>query len=82
MKKVESVLNGFLGWGKARSLNTFPQILFGLLSLILPKIFIIQRGGGRRKRLPSPCGNALQAFSSLKFDITLFKVRRKTYEIN
>ena len=46
MKKVESVLNGFLGWGKARSLNTFPQILFGLRSLILPKIFIIQRGEG------------------------------------
>ena len=46
MKKVESVLNGSLGWGKARALNTFPQILFGLLSLILPKIFIIQRGEG------------------------------------
>ena len=46
MKKVESVFNGFLGWGKPRSLNTFPQTLFGLLSLILPKIFIIQRGEG------------------------------------
>jgi hypothetical protein len=46
MEKVECVFNGSLGWGKARSLNTFPQILFGLLSLILPKIFIIQRGEG------------------------------------
>ena len=46
MKKVESVFNGFLGWGKTRYLNTFPQILFGLLSIILPKIFIIQRGEG------------------------------------
>ena len=46
MKKVESVLNGFLGCGKARSLNAFPQILFGLLFLILPKIFIIRRGEG------------------------------------
>jgi hypothetical protein len=46
MKKVESVLNGFLGCAKARSLNAFPQILFGLLFLILPKIFIIQGGEG------------------------------------
>jgi hypothetical protein len=34
MKKVEIVLNGSLGWGKARTLNAFPQILFCLLSLI------------------------------------------------
>jgi hypothetical protein len=46
MKKVESVLNGSLGWGKTRSLATLPQILFGLLSLILPKIFTIKKGGG------------------------------------
>jgi hypothetical protein len=46
MKKVESVLDGSLGWGKARTHATFPQILFCLLSLILPKIFIIQRGEG------------------------------------
>jgi hypothetical protein len=46
MKKVESVLDGSLGWGKTRALATFPQILFCLLSLILPKIFIIQRGEG------------------------------------
>ena len=46
MKKVESVLNCSLGWGKARYFNTFPQVIFGLLSLILPKIFIIQRGEG------------------------------------
>jgi hypothetical protein len=42
MKKVESVLNGFLRWGKTRTLATFPQILFCLHSLILPKIFTIQ----------------------------------------
>jgi hypothetical protein len=46
MKKVESILNGFLGWGKTRSSAIFPQILFGLLSLILPKIFTIQGGEG------------------------------------
>jgi hypothetical protein len=46
MKKVESVLDGSLGWGKTRSLATSPQILFCLLSLILPKIVIIQRGEG------------------------------------
>jgi hypothetical protein len=46
MKKVESILDGSLGWGKTRTLATFPQILFCLLSLILPKIVIIQRGEG------------------------------------
>jgi len=46
MKKVESVLDGSLGWGKARTITTFPQILFCLLSLILPKIFTIQGGEG------------------------------------
>jgi hypothetical protein len=46
MKKVESVLNGFLGCVKARTLNAFQQILFGLLFLILPKILIIRRGEG------------------------------------
>ena len=46
MKKVESVLNGSLGWGKTRTLATFPHILFCLLSLILPKIFTIQGGEG------------------------------------
>jgi hypothetical protein len=46
MKKVESVLNGSLGWGKTRTLATFPQILFCLLSLILPKIFTIKGGEG------------------------------------
>jgi hypothetical protein len=46
MKKVEIVLNGSLGWGKTRTLATFPQILFCLHSLILPKIFTIQGGEG------------------------------------
>jgi hypothetical protein len=46
MKKVESVLDGSLGWGKTRTLTTFPQILFCLHSLILPKIFTIQGGEG------------------------------------
>jgi hypothetical protein len=46
MKKVESVLNGSLGSGKTRSLATFPHIRFGLLSLILPKIFTIKGGEG------------------------------------
>ena len=45
MKKVERVLNGFLGWGKAISLNKLPQNLFCLISLILPKIFT-DKGGG------------------------------------
>ncbi len=61
MKKLESVLNGFLGWGKTRTLAIFPQILFCLLSLILPKTFTIKWGGGRRKRLPSTCRGAFQA---------------------
>ena len=46
MKKVESVLNSPMGCGKTRSLATFPQILFGLLSLILLKIFIMKEGEG------------------------------------
>jgi hypothetical protein len=46
MKKVEIVLNGSLGWGKTRTLATFPQILFCLHSLILPKIFTIHGGEG------------------------------------
>jgi hypothetical protein len=46
MKKVESVLDDSLGWGKARTLATSPQILFFLLSLILHKIFTIQGGDG------------------------------------
>ncbi len=46
MKKVESVLKGFLGCGRNRPLATFPQIRFGLLSLILPKIFTIKREEG------------------------------------
>ncbi len=50
MKKIENVLNGFLGWGKSRTLATFPQILFCLLSLILPKIFTIK--GGREAQAP------------------------------
>jgi hypothetical protein len=44
MEKVESVLDGSQGLGKTRILATFPETLFRLLSLILPKIFIIQRG--------------------------------------
>ena len=46
MKKVESVLNDSLGWGKVRPVDAFPQIIFCLLYLILPKIFIIQREEG------------------------------------
>jgi len=46
MKKVESVLNGFLGWEKTRTLVTFPQIRFAMLSLILHKIFTIKGGEG------------------------------------
>ncbi len=42
MNKVESVLNDSLGWGKTRSLATFPQIRFGLLFLILHKIFTMK----------------------------------------
>jgi hypothetical protein len=41
MNKVESVLNGFLGWGKTRTLATFPQILLDMFSLIQPKRFTI-----------------------------------------
>ncbi len=44
MKKVESVLNGSLGWGKTRIPGTFPQILFGILYLILPEIFTMKWG--------------------------------------
>jgi hypothetical protein len=42
MKKVESVLDGSLGWRKTRPLATFPQILFGPLSLILAKKFTMK----------------------------------------
>jgi len=43
MKKVESVLNGFLGCGKTRPLAIFPQIFLDLFSLIQPKRFTITR---------------------------------------
>jgi hypothetical protein len=46
MKNVESVINGFLGWGKTRLVAIFPQTLFGLLSLIIPKIFTMKGGEG------------------------------------
>ncbi len=46
MKKVKSVLNGFLGCEKTRSITTFQQIRFAVLSLILPKIFTIEGGEG------------------------------------
>jgi hypothetical protein len=54
MKKVESVLNGFLGWGKTRFLATFQQIHFCLLSLILPKIFTMKgmEGGANASHFP------------------------------
>jgi hypothetical protein len=52
MNKVESVLNGFLGLGKTRALATFPQIFFGLLSLILPKTFTIKGMGGESASHP------------------------------
>lgn len=55
MKKLERVVNGFLGCGITRPIATFPQTLLGLFSFILPKIFTMKvEGGGRRKRLPSP----------------------------
>jgi hypothetical protein len=76
MKKVESVLDGFLGWGKTRTLTLFPHILFGLLFLVLPKDIYHTRGGGRRKRLPSSCRSAFQASFSLLFDITRILIRR------
>jgi len=44
MKKVESVLDGSPGWGKTRTLATFPQILFCLLSLMPPNKFTMKEG--------------------------------------
>jgi hypothetical protein len=41
MQKVESILNGFPGWRKARYVTTFSQNLFSLLSLFQSKIFSI-----------------------------------------
>ncbi|MGD2086301.1 MAG: hypothetical protein PVH61_08970 [Candidatus Aminicenantes bacterium] len=57
MKRLERVLNGFLGCGKTRYLVTYPHIFFGLLSLILPKEppgathakSILQTGSRRKK---------------------------------
>lgn len=46
MKKVESVLNGLQGFAKTKPLATFPQIFFGLPSLILPKKFTMKGGEG------------------------------------
>jgi len=46
MKKLESVVNGFLGCGKTRPIATFPQNILGLLSFILPKIFTMKGEGG------------------------------------
>jgi hypothetical protein len=41
MNKVESVLNGLLGWGKTRTIATFPQIFLDLFSLMRSKRFPI-----------------------------------------
>jgi hypothetical protein len=77
MKKVESVLDGSLGWGKARTLARFPQILFCLLSLILPKIFIIQSGEGGA----SPSHPHVEALSKrlvhLNLTLPIDEIRRK-----
>jgi hypothetical protein len=45
MKKLESVLRGLPGRGITSPFTAFPQFLFGLRSLILPKKFTM-RGGG------------------------------------
>jgi hypothetical protein len=45
MKKAESVLNGYMGWGKPRYVAAFPQIFFGLRSLILSKKFTMKGEG-------------------------------------
>ena len=60
MKKLERVVNGFLGCGITRPIATFPQTLLGLFSFILPKIFTMKvEGGGEAQappisHLPSP----------------------------
>lgn len=62
MKKVESVLNGSLGFGKTRPHATFPQILFSLLSLILTKIFTMKGGEGGASASHPPVEALLKRF--------------------
>jgi hypothetical protein len=69
MKKVESVLNGLLGCKKTRPLATFPQIFFGLLSLILPKKFTMKRGEDGAKHAKLPLNAALEPYSSTNLTI-------------
>ncbi len=50
MKKVESVLDGSLGWGKTRTFATFPQILFSIrcqakFSTSLPNAGVMREKG-------------------------------------
>jgi len=55
---------------KKQSFSHIPTTLISIFWVRIPWKIYHTKGGGRRKRLPSPCGNALQAFSSLEFDIT------------
>jgi hypothetical protein len=73
MKKVESVLNGFLGCGKNRSITTFPQIRIGLFYLILPKIFTIKGGEGGASASHSPVEALFRRLVSI--NLTLPKVK-------
>ena len=86
MKKLERVVNGFLGCGITRPIATFPQTLLGLFSFILPKIFTMKvEGGGEAQappisHLPSPislCIGAFKAFYSCLFDDTNNKITIK-----
>ncbi len=71
MKKLENVLNDDLGRGKPRYITTFPQIHFGLSSLLLPKKFTMKRREGATTALENPIVLSFSRRESTRFDITL-----------
>jgi hypothetical protein len=73
MKKVENVQNGLPGCVKTRPLANFPQIIFGLFSLMPPNKFTMKEG---EECIISPKLNRKHALScNINSDLTLHKIK-------
>jgi hypothetical protein len=70
MKKLENLLNGYLGYGKPRYLAIFPWFFLDLRSLTLPKKFNMKGGEGTAIALKSPIALSFNRKNSTKFDNT------------